>query len=87
MAKNPAPQTATARALPENHELIGLPRLSAELFKLTGQRGYGYRRFYSLSADGTLPTVFERGRYFVRRADLHKIAALCGTEPSSSRAA
>lgn len=74
------PQTAIARFQPENDDLIGLTRLSAEFFKLTGQRGYGYRKFYYLAADGTLPTVFERGRYYVRRADLPKIAAMCGVE-------
>jgi hypothetical protein len=63
---------------PAQDDKIGLPRLSAEYLALTGQPGYGYRRFYYLASNGELPTIYERGKYFVRRSDLMKVAAICG---------
>lgn len=55
-----------------------LSRLAATLKERTGNPGPGYRTAYNLALDGRLPVVVERGRMYIRDADLPEAARALG---------
>ena len=59
---------------------IPLPQVAAKIVELTGSPPPGgYRQLYMLIAGGRAPFIeLEGGRYFVRDADLPRLAELLG---------
>jgi len=59
-------------------ELISLTSLPRELTAVTGQPSPSYRKLWTLTVDGKLPTTSVNNRHFVRRDDLRDIAEIIG---------
>jgi hypothetical protein len=69
----------SARKLTMPAEIIPLPDLPRELAVLTGAAPPPtYRRCYDSALNGLFPTLRQRGRHFVRRADLPEIGRALG---------
>jgi hypothetical protein len=55
-------------------ELIPTSQISRRLADFTGRDVPGYKRMYQLVIDGLIPAEQISGRWFIRAADLPKIA-------------
>src|SRR4051794_32566129 len=64
--------------------IIPLPRLAAKLMEITGHPGPSYMALYRRVCDGTLPSIYEFGRHYVRESDLPQIIeTLCLSVPGA----